>query len=103
MFYAHINIFSSFGRWKMSLLIVKADFDIFGKAPFWKFQKGLLEGEGGHGTSWGGPPNVAGQGWSSTMELHMALPYGIFPFGKEYAKGTLGFWCDHSTPWSSYI
>ena len=57
-----------------------ADFDILEKALFGIFQKGVLEGLWGHDTSGGGDPQGGGrsQGWSSTMELHMALPYGIF-------------------------
>jgi hypothetical protein len=58
-----------------------ADFGILGKALFGIFQKGVLEGDWGHDTSWGGdPPRVAGQERGSAMDLHMALPYGIFHF-----------------------
>ena len=58
-----------------------ADFGFLGKALFGIFQKGVLEGEGGHDTTWGGdPPSVAGQGWGvpwlSTWHSHMA--YSLF-------------------------
>ena len=59
-----------------------ADFGFLGKALFGIFQKGVLEGDWGHDTTWGGTP----QGWpakrGSAMDLHMALPYGIFLFMK---------------------
>src|SRR5213083_426295 len=42
------------------------------ESAFWDISKRLLEGLGGQGSpSWGGQ-GVAGQGWSSSMELHMA-------------------------------
>jgi hypothetical protein len=51
----------------------------------------------------GGPP----QGWPakrrwSSMELHMALPYGIFLFRKGSSGGILVFSCANTTPWFSY-
>ena len=39
----------------------------------------------------GGPPKGGRPRRWSTMVLHMALPNGIFLFGKGYSKGTLGF------------
>jgi hypothetical protein len=86
----------------MKNVVVNSDgrFWIFWKSTFWDFPKRCSRrGRRAWHLMGGSPP----QGGRPRVELHMALPYGIFPFGREYANGTLGFMCDIFTPWTSYI
>ena len=93
MFLAHINIFSSIRRWKMSSGIVKISFMVtLWKATFWGFAPKDLGGQAW--SSWGPPGGLAshmcGAPWSST-----SLP--IMPFMCDICMGILGF-CGPSLP-----
>jgi hypothetical protein len=58
----------------------------FWKSTFWKFQKGLLEGEGEQDTSWGGEVELQGAP-QGTPKWHINFEKGIL----HWHFGNIGF------------